>query len=278
MRPMEVLVFGAKLNYTSDLFYANATQQEFVDFFETSETKNLLLGSGGKLEVKRLDATPELLELWKSSCQTYYGSKYLPKEVVNQKESNEIYTSESIVSFPGIKVITTVCTAVIVDLAKDDGNMLPSYDFILIGENRIAEGPKPLIWLYNQLTGADKHCQEKGAFNPSKATAQTHVSVIRHQNSQEGADGNGGDIGERYGFNFDMNMEIRVEFPRALLKLLPTKREKIEEQMSASLLKAVQPNVVQAIAATRTSFLHFISHGFSGSSSNDECEAKGEED
>jgi len=179
------------------------------------------------------------------------------------------------VRFPGLKVVTTVCSGVKLttkqtrredkDNSSNNNNIneWPEYEFIMIGERRSVQGPKPLVWIYNQLTGGggnkknsdnqkakgngDTDDMRDASFNPSSTSARSLVSVVKQGDDDDGD--------AAYAFTFDLEMQIRLEFPKALVRILPTSKERMEEQGSAAVLSSVKGDVVAAIAAAREAFV-----------------------
>jgi hypothetical protein len=135
--------------------------------------------------------------------------------------------SESTVQFPGLKMVNLVYSGVKAR-SKDD---LPYYDIILVGERKRVFGAPPIVWLYNSLTG---HSAEKeGVLRSPSARVQSVISVTDKE----------------FGpcFCFDCNVVIVVEFPKAVMKFLPFSKEKMEEQGTASVRKAVEKDIVNAL-------------------------------
>jgi len=243
----ESLVFGADLTYTSEPFVVEGDNNEnekknsdgedvLAAFLKRPETKQLLFGAGGRRKTTLLELTPELVELWMSSCEAYYGPTFLPEP------GDEVVAAETVVKFPGLTVTSLVCNGV---KMSSDERGLPQYDCVLIGEQRQVNGPAPLVWVYNQLTGAASRNYKEGEFHPSEASAKTKVSVVTE------------DDGASYALACEMNGQVRVEFPKLLIRILPASKRTMEERGSASVLKTMRNDVVDGIDAVRESFLMF---------------------
>ena len=226
----EKLVFTADCTFTSEPIL-HFTRNQLQEFFDTPETQLLLVSAGGKRQVIRYPTlTPELKQLWLDACDTY-GSVYSPLE------NDTALASDAIIQFPGLRQITTVLNGVKTQI---DANGLPKYVFILIGEKKQISGSPPIVWLYNKLTGADKEDADRFILNDTKASSV--VSIV------ENPDGS-------VAFKFSIELQIKVAFPRALVKILPTTKEKMEEQGSAAVLSAISTDIVDSLTETRRAFI-----------------------
>jgi hypothetical protein len=210
------------------------TREQITEFFSKPETQLFLISAGGKREAVRYPTlTPDLQELWTNTCDktNTYGSNYLP--AVN----DQAVAAQAIIQFPGLQLITTTLNGV---KTRNDASGLPEYVFLVVGEKKSVSGTAALVWIYNKLTGTNK--DDPDQFTLPDATATSVVSIVEE-----------GD--ESYTFMFNLEIQVKVEFPSALLKILPTSKEKMEEQGSAAVLKAVSLDIVDSLTATREEFM-----------------------
>lgn len=205
------------------------TREEAADFLRLEEARNLVVSAGGKRPIKVEEPTPNLKELWTQACERFYGPLYY------YEDGDMVIAAESIINFPGLQLVTTTCNGW--KYSEEDG--MPVHEFMSIAEKREARGPGPLVWLFNQLTGADK--KDSGDYIASAAFAKSKIMVDEKE-------------GECV-YNFGLELKIFVEFPRALVRILPTSKEKMEEQGSAAVLKAVQKDVIESMVAVREALI-----------------------
>jgi hypothetical protein len=253
---------------------------ELADFLQQKSVRDMLLSVGGKRSAQEHPLTPELRRLWeeqvcKDDADDFYGeSCFLP--TIEESSSSSagdhpvgIVSTETSIRFPGLTVtsIVYIGTKLLWDhLPPPDASsrgmavtttMMPAHEFVLLGEHQRVEGPPPLVWLYRKLTGipdndddggGDTHAQgldgssAVGTIRPSKARSWSRVAVV--ETLQGGL-----------ALSFATALEIRVDFPSLLVKILPTSKEKMEEQGSAAVLKAVSKDIVDAVTLTWDAFL-----------------------
>lgn len=228
----ETLTFSADFAFVSEPFFV-ADRSDVISFFKKDETRDLLLSAGGKRSAEAVTLTPELIEMWKICCNTFYGPESLPGE-------NDIaIAAVSDIQFPGLKMITTVCSGSKA-LSTRSNEDLPMYEFVLIADKFEVQGAAPVVWIFNKLTGSK--AEDSQEFGLTKTRARSRVSLIETENSN-------------YAFQFALEMQVKVEFPKVLVKIMPTTKEKMEEQGSNAILKAVKQDIIDAITETRNSFV-----------------------
>jgi len=225
----ETLTFSCDYTHLSEPI-PNESKEELAAYLRQNEAKSLLISVGGKRPARTCDLTPELLSLWKESCDVFYGDASLPED------GDEVIACESVINFPGLKY-----TSVIYSGTKlvHGGDGFPVHEFVLIAEQQRVEGPAPLVWVYRKLTGAEN--DPEGSINRSKGFARSRVFVL--------------DKVDHCALAFDVNVQIRVDFPKIFVRIMPFPKEKMEEQGSASVLKALTKDIIDAVDITRNSFL-----------------------
>lgn len=226
-RRKEKLAFHADISISSDPLPERITKEDALAYLRDSKTRNMLLSAGGSRPVHEVPMSDELEQLWKDCCEDY-GSEYLPED------GDIILACDSITQFPGVKLVTTVYSGV--KKATSESETV-QYTFLLVGEEQSVSGV--LTGLFNKLTGNDK----KGDSLKPSGRAKSAVSVIETQEN-------------RLAFNFDASIEINVEFPAFLLKIMPVSKEKAEAQGSASISKAISKDAHKAVTGAYESFLN----------------------
>lgn len=214
------ITFHGDFSYTSKTI-VNVPKEEFLMYFKSRDTKNLLASGGGEKKLEELSITDDCRSIWRETC-AMYGLN----EVLNEDE-DAITTSTTEIQFPGLTLLNTVMT-----LVKHAYDEVPQYEFYLMAEKRETKGPSPIVWLFNKLTGAEP--EEKRSFIPSKqGMAASKVYIV--------------DKDGDFAVQFDLEMSVVVKFPAVLLKVLPTSKEKMEQQGSESVIKAVSKEIIPAV-------------------------------
>ena len=224
-RKKAALTFHGDVSISSDPLPEGTSREDAIAFLRKSETKNLLLSAGGTRPVAEIPMSDELENLWKECCKDY-GSEYLPET------GDCILSCDSISQFPGVKLVTTVFSGVKAAKSENDS---PQYTFLLVGEKQSVSGA--LAGIFNRLTGNDK----KGDSLTPSGLAKSTVSVVESS-------------GNKLAFNFEASIEIIVEFPSFLLKILPVSKEKAEAQGSASISKTISEDARKAVAGVYESY------------------------
>ncbi|KAL7563396.1 hypothetical protein ACA910_016496 [Epithemia clementina (nom. ined.)] len=236
------LVFNGDYTGRSDPLPPDTTKEAAVAFLMQDSTRDLFFSAGNTRKIELVETSPELLEMWNEVVE-FYG--YERKPTVN----DPIITVDSIVQFPGLKLITTAVSGVYVMTNKDTG--FEEYHFFSIADKQTTQGFPPAVWLYDQLTGSAN--KDKDKFSRMSGNARSVVSVVEHLSAAEAEDSSSGDE-PRLCFSFDVILQIVVKFPSALLKIIPSSTEKMEEQGSKSIQKAVSKDVDLALLAAAQAF------------------------
>ncbi len=217
--PKSELKFVGKINQVSNpLPYTS--RDDVVAFFTCPQNRNMFITAGGKRECKMIPMNPEILEQWTRISHQEGGSVPEPHD--------EVFTVRTGgVKFPGL-TLETSATMGIKFIEEDIG---PKYEVTLIGDERKVTGLPPVVYLFNRLTGGGG---ENGTSNSLSTT------YILCDFSQEDS---------KVIFKTDTILTVTIRFPSILLKILPTNKEKAEEQGSQAITKAVAKDVAASMTA-----------------------------
>ena len=210
-------------------------------FFESEKTKQILLGGGKQAAIERInddEVLNNLNALWEKRCQSF-SEALLP----SIEEGDAIYSvPTSDMKFPGLTLSSKslIGTKIITDT---DEKTFPQYQFVLIKDETFPRGSKIVLWIYNKLTGNDKVNRDENS--TQKVESFTRVSV------QE--------ISESEGiFTLNASLNITVEFPSLLLKILPVSKEKAEQQGSESVMKLLDKELNVVLEKLHESYMKSI--------------------
>lgn len=225
------LKFVADFSMTSSPL-ADASVEDVKAFVHSPDFPRLVLCGDDEDRVASEEATPALLDMWTRTCEETYGLEYLPAD------GDRILTATTSINFPGLKLFTTTCSGVKVK-EGDDGFL--EHNFVLFAEKRDPQGLAPVVWIFNQLTGASKRDDNQYSFADGRA--KTRVSVV--------------EIDGEYCLEFDCSFVISVNFPKTLMRILPSSKEKMEEQGSVAIAKTVKAEVTKSAKTTEEAFTRF---------------------
>jgi len=139
--------------------------------------------------------------------------------------------------------------------------------FYLIADSKRLEGPRPVTWLAQTLMGrgdgSKGSSSSSSSFQPSETKASSRISVVAVkgepdvESNHETNHNHGGAVTSKvssptsssHGFQIEVDCTVQIEFPKFLLRLLPTSQAKVEESGTQAVQKAVLQDVSAAVAA-----------------------------
>ena len=175
-----------------------------VDFFRDPVSRNCLISAGNTRETQAVITTEELLKRWKDRASAVGAAEPTVNDEIVSVNTGGL-------RFPGITVETTSLMGTKL-LLPTKPNLFPSYEFVLIEDKRKVIGLKPVVWVYSKLVGS-------GDTEREKETAPMCLSRVTVCPSADN---------KTLKFKIESFLEIRVNFPAILLKILPVPKEKVE--------------------------------------------------
>jgi hypothetical protein len=183
--------------------------------------KLLLSGSGNnKAEILSEEESSKLMNEWKK--QTVKVRALTPDAEEHPELDVICRVNTSGINFVGLEVKSDALIGTKLVLNE---NSSPEIQLVFIKDSQYAEGPKILVWIFNKLTGKD---DKKG--KTEKEQMVTSFSKFYATSSNEG---------DEISLVIETSLDIAVQFPKFLLKILPVSKEKAEEQGSNSILKTL---------------------------------------
>lgn len=210
--------------------------ESITEFFKVAKHRNLLATAGGKRPLEVIEPTPGLLKIWENACDGV-GSTY-PNEndVVLKVKTGGI-------DFPGIKVTSVVkIGAKLIEPENPDENV--RYEFTSLGDERSVTGLRPVVWIFEKLSGGDGG--KDGGSTTTKSLTKFTFEQVK---------------GEKVVFSSDSFLSVVVNFPSILLKILPTTKEKAEENGGKSIAKVLEKDVEAAINTFEETYLKWLDNG-----------------
>jgi len=150
---------------------------------------------------------------------------------------DKVVQVETMMQFPGLKTIAAsiLGTRLVTisdnydDNDNDDSIIFPEYQFTLLNSYNKAEGLPPAVWMYNVLTGNKKNKKETSN-NNDMTSSYTTVKLERINNNE-------------YVFTASSSLEVNINFPSTLLKLIPLSTDTLEARGSVAIQKALEKEV-----------------------------------
>lgn len=227
----ETLRFAGDLTFCCESV-PDATYQEMVRFLIGDDCRRLLLSAGGTRDVESLPHSADLQRMWSMQVSSGFAEN-IPEN------GDKFLRTDTVVRFPGLRLTNTVVNGFVVDRMKSSA---PECVSLLIGESRATSGRKPLVWLFNKLTGDGQH-QQPQEYSQPKARVVTRTSVVERE---DGAT-----------FQVDVRFQVLIDFPKTLLRFLPASKEKMEAKGSAAIKRAMSKDFEKAIKGVRRGFLEY---------------------
>ena len=205
------------------------------EFLKDPKNRDLLVTAGGNRgPVNEVPLSNDTEQLWRTKCDVV-GSKY---PVSGDKI---LCVTTPGMNFPGLTVVSEAQIGV--KWIEEDGDSTPgSFEFTGLAQEATPSGFKPMVWIYNQLTGANKP-------NKGESTSFSSLTKIGYRR-QEG--------GESIVFTSFTDVTIQIRFPPFLLKILPSNKEKTEEVGSKSVKASIEKDALESMAALEASYSNFV--------------------
>lgn len=211
---------GNKVFKTSVPLKADNIETLFVSNLKDIR-KLLLSGSGNNnAEILSEEESNKLMNEWKK--QTVKVGALTPNAEEHPELDVICRVNTSGINFVGLEVKSDALIGTKLVLNE---NSSPEIQLVFVKDSQYAEGPKILVWIFNKLTGKD----DKKA-KTEKEQMVTSFSKFYATSSNEGDD---------ISLVIETSLDIAVQFPKFLLKILPVSKEKAEEQGSNSILKTL---------------------------------------
>lgn len=221
-------------------------REEILRFFSTDEANFHLLAKGTHNVVKEVDDHEVSTQLDHWTSEAHYMNAKIP--TTDDKLLSLSVTTPFLVfvlkvtAMLGVKILWHSYQITTSDDAHTEVK-LPEYQFILLDQTFSAEGPPPLVFIFNQLTGINKTA--KGTYKqPNHALFTVKATPSK-------------DI-KRVSFVSRMTAELNIRFPEILLKLLPVPKERIEKEGSHSLKRNMERDVPPGVDLFRNAYVDWL--------------------
>jgi len=227
-------------------------------FFSSDENRNQLLIGSGNMHIteshKPLNATL-LVDRWKDELKFFKLG--LPTNETHPKFIMLSVCTNFLIFAIFVDAVVSVELRV-VNRPSHYYKAFPEYQFMLLQESFRADGPPPMVWLFNKLTVLDSRMDFD---NTSSHEHQNHTNHVFFKVSVEETSNT------TISFIAQTKADISFYFPSVLLNLLPVSSEIIEEQGSSALKNSMIKDVSPGLESFLQSYVMWLQGQTSGSES-----------
>jgi hypothetical protein len=231
---MTNLRFQASANYATH--HPVTYRPGLAEFFFREENRNMLLAGSSHNRVQTL-RTPnvELYRLWEVEAAK--------NRVARPSMSDDILlVTTSGISFLGLDINTIATIG-----CKKVLGANPELQITLICDELEVQGPGPLVWVFNQLTGSgNKDMIPQPNLFPffEKPRARGSERSTHSSNSITADNTENGVV-----FRSVVQLTIDVSFPTLLLNALPVSKQMAEQQGSKAVLQVIERDIGPSLEA-----------------------------
>lgn len=104
-----------------------------------------------------------------------------------------------------------------------------------------------MVWLFKKLTASDYINEEEGLIVPKEQMSYSFTRLWAEQ-----------DDDKQVVFNINATLEVRVNIPKVMMRLLPMKFEKFEKQGSAAIQRLLDRDLQQSIKRLKERYIKWI--------------------
>ena len=228
------LTFSGEFTKTSrPLASTTEDTDRLIDFFKTTTARDLLFVSDSAPKPVS-PITRELFEEWRAEAQSLGAATPDP-------ETDAVFElSSDAINFSGLNVQTTVCCGAKL-LETSEG--FPTYEFVMIKDTTKANGPKFLLWIYNQVMDFAARYNTK---SKNDKTTRSLCFVTLVEEGQQGVS-----------IHFESSFQTKMNFPSFLIKILPISKERAEKQGSSAVRNFVEKGVERSLDRFEKAFKRY---------------------
>jgi hypothetical protein len=205
----------------------NTSADRVIAFFRDPHHRDLVLKGGGN-PTEQIPPTPELYEEWRVQSRIVQSEPPAPNDPI-------LAISSKVPLLPGLSISATSYMGC--KFLQNPRTLLPIYEFTLIKDEYAAQGSKPLVWIFNRMTGVG------GDGDSSRKThALSRVSM-------EPCEAGTSIVMQYFGF-----VKVSCSVPRALIRILPMSKKKAQEKVSNAMVKQLEREGLASIQKFQGAF------------------------
>jgi hypothetical protein len=272
----DTLVLDGSCRIVSEPMPCDVTQRELVTFLQRSGVRDLFFSAGGTRPVTAYQITPDVETMWRNVVQCKYftcppplsTSKSSSSSSLLPKPGDETLMSfDSVVHMFGLTITTTALNGIKTfrphhhHHSHHGDNESPIYYMAVgVAERQTVVGPRPMVWLYQQVTGL--HKKKAGVFYPTPARACSKISITHtacitdSSNGSHDDDDNDNQSSPRlWALEYNVHLKIIMHVPHVLVRLLPASKTSLERQASAAIVQGLSKDIEATLGRVRQAFL-----------------------
>lgn len=255
------LRFKAAFNHTTkpvvlrNIKQPHQVKNLLIEFFELEDKRNHLLRGSGNIEVYKpkehvISSFFEgLVRRWALECSVFdediASSQYDVSFLDLVVQTKFLLFTIFVKAILGFKLIYTPFAN---GNDNEKCNWEPEYEFVLLAEDFKGDGPPPLLFIFNQLTGKGQESSPYAFLNerhPHHAYLKVNAKLDKDDITGE----------EKVTFHSVSKAEIEFQFPSILLNIIPVPIENIEREGSHALLQNMKKDIVVGLSNFRRAFI-----------------------
>jgi len=215
-------------------------------FFKQKKHRDLLFPTVGCSDVKEL-GTPT--EEQRVQIDSISGEVFpLPDPMYQEVQCSILEIQSPAINFAGLRVNTVnTMASQLVFLCRQQQH---EYRFWLLSSRIWAVGPKPMVWLFKKLTAWDSSNEQMDGSNTHKEQTSFSFTRLWAERSRDDT--------SQIMFNIDAILEVRINIPKVMMRLLPMKIEKFERKGSAAIQQLLDKDLQQSIKRLEETYQKWI--------------------
>lgn len=225
----EVEFEGSFISNTHPL--PNTSADRIIAFFRDPDHRDLVLKGGGN-PTEQILPTPELYDEWRVQSRVVRSEPPAPNDPI-------LAISSKVPLLPGLSISATSYMGC--KFLQNPRTLLPIYEFTLIKDEYAAQGSKPLVWIFNRMTGVG---------GDSDSSRKTHaLSRVSMEPCESGTS----IIMQYFGF-----VKVSCSVPGALIRILPMSKKKAQEKVSNAMVKQLEREGLASIQKFQRAFEEWL--------------------
>jgi hypothetical protein len=238
------LVFEGTFEYQSDLLpsWITSSPSDLMDFFLQPENRDLVIKGGGN-PCESIPPSQTLYDEWKRNSQIVQSS---PPDGQHE-EILAVYSDVHLV--PGLSISAVTYTGC--KVLTEPQTELPYYEFTLVKEDYQGEGSRPMVWVFDKVTGKHSNNNKKllepvassamnydnnnGQENSSRTYALSRVT-IKHDAKENGCR-----------VHYYGQVKVVSKLPKRMLHILPLPKRTVERKVSQSIVTQLEREGIQSV-------------------------------
>lgn len=246
-------IFAGSTSVSSEAISA-PDNESVADFLQTKKHRDLLFPTAGCSDVKELGTPTEDQRVQIDSISREVFP--LPDPTYQEVQCSILEIQSPAINFGGLRVNTVnTMASQLVFLCKQQQH---EYRFWLLSSRIWAVGPTPMVWLFKKLTARDSSNEQMDGSNAHRKQTSFSFTRLWAERSRDDT--------SQIMFNIDASLEVRINIPKLMMRLLPMKIEKFERKGSAAIQQLLDKDLQQSVKRLEETYQKWIATNCSSAS------------